>query len=398
MTEEEEKLNEQEDKKTSLITFAKLNKYFLIPFIVPIFSMSTNYCIALLIETNTIKKLEFLGVIYIEITYMLVGLLHFIPYFRKNIGKGNDSKRTNISNKYFQRKQKKPHILLYLSGFILLLGFLLDISELISVIISNKTKFEFRLSLFFFVPFFAKLILKENMYKHHYLSLIIAIFGVIFLLIPVALNITKEDILSNILGIISGVSIALFCILIKYVNEKYYYSPIFLSFLFGLSSIIMHCIGFIIYSLIKYHDFSYFKDFFDFSQAENKSIIYSILILVLGTIYNLLYLLAIYYFSPILILVSDMISPFLMWIALTINEGEKLPDIITNPIGYIIVLIASFIYNEIIILNFCGFNENTKIVIEKRVVTESIEMQIPEITQCDILNNDNEDENFIISP
>ena len=107
MAEKEEILNEQENKKTSLITFAKLNKFFLIPFIAPIFCMSTNYCIALLIETNTIKKLEFLGVIYIEITYMLVGLLHFIPYFRKNIGKGNDSKRTNISNKYFQRKQKK---------------------------------------------------------------------------------------------------------------------------------------------------------------------------------------------------------------------------------------------------------------------------------------------------
>ena len=371
----------EENNKTPLITFAKLNKYFLIPFIAPIFCMLTNYCLALLIATNTVKRLAFIGTIYMGIMYTLTGLLHFFPYFRKNIGKGNGSKKPNLAIKYFhkkERKDKKYYNFFTLTALIILLGLLLATFELLMTITLDKTKFEFRLYLLFFVPIFSKFILKEN------------------LLIPICLVMTKEDIITNILIFILGTSNALFMVLIKYLIQKYYYSPIYLSFLFGISSIIITCIAFSIFSLIKYHDFNYFNESFDFSQKENNLYftLYIFLSTIFGIIYNILYLLALYYFSPILILVSDMISPFLMWIALTIFDGGKMPDVIINPIGYLIVLLASLVYNEIIIFNFWGLSKNTKKFVEKRVTQESIQIQMTEIVHSDSFNCGDEEENF----
>ena len=66
-------------------------------------------------------------------------------------------------------------------------------------------------------------------------------------------------------------------------------------------------------------------------------------------------------------MVTHIISPFLNWIFSVINEGQELPDVVLYPIGYLIVVFASLIYNEIIILNFCGLNKETKKFIEQRL-------------------------------
>ena len=51
-----------------------------------------------------------------------------------------------------------------------------------------------------------------------------------------------------------------------------------------------------------------------------------------------------------------------------------MPFTILYPIGSVIVLLSSLIYNEIIILNFCGLDKNTKIIVEYRQNEESIEL------------------------
>ena len=181
----------------------------------------------------------------------------------------------------------------------------------------------------------------------------------------------------NILNFISGILNTLLIVIIKYLTEKYYISPLKISLNFGIIAIFFNCIGFIIYSLIKYHDFSYFNDCFNYSQKLNKILIsiYYILTFIFATILQLLTLLAIYYFSPTLIMVTDIISPFLFWITLTIRSGKVTTEVYFNPIGYVIVLFSSFIYNEIIIFNFCDLNKNTKKFVNKRLNLELEELQ-----------------------
>ena len=78
---------------------------------------------------------------------------------------------------------------------------------------------------------FSKLILKNTFFRHQYLSLLIAIIGIIFLIIPVCFVIGTQDILINILTCISTVGYSLYFVLIKYLKHVYYRSPFQLSFI-----------------------------------------------------------------------------------------------------------------------------------------------------------------------
>ena len=113
-------------------------------------------------------------------------------------------------------------------------------------------------------------ILKENIFKHQYFSLLISISGIIFLLIPVCLVLEKEDIIPNILNFIIGIMYPLFTVIIKFISEKYYISPLKIGLLIGIITIFIHFILFTIYSLIVYKDLTFFKDSFDFNPIENK--------------------------------------------------------------------------------------------------------------------------------
>ena len=63
------------------IAFAKLNKYFLFPFLAPIFCMMGNYCFDKVIYSK-IKRVDFLFNINLELSYVTAGLLYFITKYR----------------------------------------------------------------------------------------------------------------------------------------------------------------------------------------------------------------------------------------------------------------------------------------------------------------------------
>ena len=132
-----------------------------------------------------------------------------------------------------------------------------------------------------------------------------------------------------------------------------------------------------------------FGNLIDFSEAENKgiAIIYIFSSFLFATILQVLTLLSLFYFSPNLIIVTESISPMLSWVVETIQNYKSLIDVIVNPIGYSILLFSSLIYNEIIILNFCGLSKNTKKFVEQRVNKE--EEQIEEANLSD--NSQNND-------
>ena len=97
-----------------------------------------------------------------------------------------------------------------------------------------------------------------------------------------------------------------------------------------------------------------------------------ILIFIFGSILQTLSVLVIYYFSPTLLMVTDIISPMLLWIVVSIqSEDLKIANIVFNSLGYCIVLFSSLIYNEIIICNFYGFNKYTKKCLKERQNKES---------------------------
>jgi hypothetical protein len=164
---------------------------------------------------------------------------------------------------------------------------------------------------------------------------------------------------------------------------------------------------FSVYSLIENQDLSFIKDNFDFSQNQMgpKFYIFLLLGLIFATCLQFCTILVVYYFSPMLISVTDCLSPMLLWIINLIQTGVKDGEqinIVLKSIGFFLQLIAGFIYNEIIICNFCGFNKYTKKCLSERENEEFTPLKIRESSiesgkNCDdnqndtSYNSDNED-------
>lgn len=183
-----------------------------------------------------IKKGDFFTPVFIEFTYVFAGLIYYISYFQRKVEGGKEeiiyreSTASSIKYIYYEGTQKN---FLKKWSLIIFLGFLITCFEHIPSFCGSKEVFEERLYYYFFIPLFSKFILNDQIFKHQYLSLIIAIIGMIFLIIPVYFRIETEDILANIFNLISSIEHSLFLVLIKYLSYVYYRSPFQLSFYFG---------------------------------------------------------------------------------------------------------------------------------------------------------------------
>ena len=398
--EQNEELIEKTNENKSLITFAKFNKFFLIPILLAIFNFLSDLLEFIIDQSKVIKNPEVVKSIFYDISNVFAGFFYFIPYLQVNVNikkKLTNKEKSDIVSNYIYKKSlgniintKKDIII------IILLCLMLSIDDLLWVLIGEfKDVFEEKLFYLFFIPLFSKIILKEDIYKHQYFSLLISLIGIILIIIPFFLDSTPLDILPNILNFIKGINYSLFLVLIKYVVEKFYFPPLKISLIIGLITIIINLIGYTIYCLII-NDFSLFTDCFDFSQVENKLAvsINLILYILFLTASQLALYLSIFYFSPTLITVTDIISPLFMWIISNFDEEAEIIEEILCPIGYLTTIFSTLIYNELIIFNCCGLNKNTKKFVNKRITKEIREIQkSEEILQLEIgedsLMNDN---------
>ena len=401
----EENENNGEQKNNKLFSFATINKYFIIPFLCPIFCMIGNFFIVIVDEDEGVINKEFLLSILECLSFTGGGLLYFISSLREkteetrdkatNNGEGRLSIKLiyNETSKYRQNNLKIYSILLIAS---ISISFF-DICEMYSV---DKNTFEVRFYIIFFLSLFSKIILKNNIYNHQILSLSMSFIGLILIFIPTILVIKKDDIKINIYFFIASIAFSLYLILVKYLTHTYYIS-IYLCLLFiGIASTLITLIYFLVYSLIVFNDLSFIIDSMDFSKAKTGKMLpfYIFLIYIFGAFLQTFSFLVIYYFSPTLLIVTDIISPLLLWIIKIIFRGETYLNIIFFGFGYSIALIASLIYNEIIICNFCNLNKYTKKYLEVRqkeefTLLKRTELENSQMTDNNGENNDNNDNN-----
>ena len=382
MEEEEE---EKPTKKEFLFSFAKINKYYLFPFLAPIFCCLANFFIHSIYEENKNMDTHFFLTIHIDCTYLIGGLLYFISKIRTKTEETRNNaivyreRASSFGVKYiYNDGSKKSKIKIIL--FLILISSLITFTTVSNLYSMGKTVFERRLYFLFFIALFSKFILKNDIFKHQILSMSIAFVGLIILFIPTSLKINENDILINIISFFSSITYTLFLVMIKHLTHNYYFSPLLCILFIGLISIMLSFIGFTIYSLIKYQDFSFIIDSLDFSKNEMgyKFYIYALVGLIFGACLQLFTVYVVYYFSPILLTVTDSISPMLSWVIKLIQKGpDKNPylEISIKSIGYLIQLIAGLIYNEIIICNFCGFNEYTKKYLQEKGNQELIALR-----------------------
>ena len=221
---------------------------------------------------------------------------------------------------------------------------------------------------------FSIIILKFQIYIHQIISLIIIYLClIIFFFETIYYNKTSfKDILLNI-GLFG--STQLFYCLENVLGKKYlitYFDNIYF-YMFKIG--IIGLIAIVSYDLIveiffddeeTYHGIiTYFRNL-----SENLDKIYLFLLdLLFGFLWEVSLWLTIYYFSPLHFIILEIIGEFVETTFIVIDKNSiNRPELrtgqkITFYIFYLIIFFFVFVFYEIIILNFCKLNYNTKIQI-----------------------------------
>ena len=225
----------------------------------------------------------------------------------------------------------------------------------------------------FDVIFFAllsMLILKQKLYNHNYISLGIISIVLLILFIITIPSIEKDNIFFSIIYyLFYALLFTLYDVLVKKYMNDFYNTPYFTMFIIGI-------IGSV--SLIIYDVFAYFLNreisgIIVGFQNNVTSFLYFLafmLNLIIEFIRILGILLTIYYFTPCHFFISEYISEFITYMIDVCNSSDEFyrtSNIIIFSIASIINFFFTLVFNEVIILNFCDLDYNTKKRIEEKM-------------------------------
>ena len=413
------------NSKQRLFSFQKMNKYFLMPFSVPIICFITKFFsetmktdggkinIKDVSEDNT-HTFVFLYQIIQSICLILGGLIHFVQINTiktktkiKNSKENKEGKNTEEKNNVNQSKINKiPDFSInndddneYLeiksitrnqTGFtiekpkknydqikkVLIIIFIPLFFILYNLGIAYGVKhpqLEKRIYFLFFFTLINYVLFKKRIYRHQKLSLLIALIGIIpfYIAFGLYLDMDEYNYFYDLFLLIGSFGYSVFLVSIKYLTHNKGISVFLLLLYQGALSFIYTLIIYIGISFYFKGDFTYITNIFH-CDANNyiclKHYYFKIIMyLILNTILQILIFFVVYIFSPEIFAISDIFSPLFSFIALCIEIKEtRVLKIILTILGYLIIAIGAFIYNEIIVCNFCKLNENTWKAIDQK--------------------------------
>jgi hypothetical protein len=399
--------------KTPLFSFQKLNKYFLMPFFVPIICFTTKFFSETMktdggdidiedVTTDNAHTFVFLYQIIQSLCLFLGGLLYFVTLYTsrskrssKDIDsnyidttlKEDDSVYTTemklINKRKNLQKEKKS-----MTGTIIIIIImpLLFICYNLGIGYGVKhPQLEKRVYFLLFITLFNIFIFKKQIFSHQKLSLVITFIGIIPIYLAFGLYLKKEEyyIKYDILLFIGSFSYSLYLVCIKYITQNKGMSVFLLLLYQGLLSFAYTLILYAIISFIKHNNFEYISNIFHCNETNYICVSHFyfkiIMYFILNTVLQVLIFLVVYIFSPELFVISDIFSPLFSFIAVCIDEKEdNVYKIFLTVLGYLIIAIGAFIYNEIIVCNFCGLNENTWKAIDQKAYNDILHKETKE--------------------
>ena len=374
-------------KKECPFSLNKMNKYYLLPFLVPIVCYCTKFCSDPLknnrgtisnvndVSNENLHTYVFLYQMINSTSIIFSGLLYFISIIRRQTDNkaniGTLSERSNSSDYSFMAKKKPNRLLEY--SIICFMSIIITLYNVLKGYGTGHKTLEKRLYFLFFFCLINIFLFKKPFYRHQKFALAIAFVGMvmIFALFFIYLNKSNYDYIYDVLLFFGSFLYSLYLVLVKYMSENEGYSPFLLLFLIGIISTAATVVGFLILSHVRLGNINYVSNIFhcrqDIFDCFGNLYGYIIGYFLINAVLQILIFLVCYYFSPEVFAISDIISPFLSCITNIAKGKEKIVvKIVFDIIGYIIITIGSFIYNEIIVCNFWDLNKNTwKSIVKK---------------------------------
>ena len=374
-------------KKECPFSLNKMNKYYLLPFLVPIVCYCTKFCSDPLknnrgtisnvndVSNENLHTYVFLYQMINSTSIIFSGLLYFISIIRRQTDNkaniGTLSERSNSSDYSFMAKKKPNRLLEY--SIICFMSIIITLYNVLKGYGTGHKTLEKRLYFLFFFCLINIFLFKKPFYRHQKFALAIAFVGMvmIFALFFIYLNKSNYDYIYDVLLFFGSFLYSLYLVLVKYMSENKGYSPFLLLFLIGIISTAATVVGFLILSHVRLGNINYVSNIFhcrqDIFVCFGNLYEYIIGYFLINAVLQILIFLVCYYFSPEVFAISDIISPFLSCITNIAKGKEKfVVKMVFDIIGYIIITIGSFIYNEIIVCNFWDLNKNTwKSIVKK---------------------------------
>ena len=392
---------EAKEGKKCLFSIQKMNKFYLLPFLVPVvcyftkfFSepMKTNGKIVKIDDIDPIQehKFVFLYQIINSTSVILGGLLYFYSLMQSRKVTSEEILNTKTLRRSFKRALTKDSTVDYQKNKIRTTLLILCMSIIISgynIIKGYATKhpqLEKRLYFLFFFTLINVCLFRKQIYSHQILSLIIGFISMVVIFLAFfyeQFNKPQNNYkyIYDIILFIGSIFYSLYLVLFKYVTTNMSMSPFLCMLLIGIISTILTIIGYAVFSFIQEKSLIYLNFFScgDHPDAHTNYVciqnFYGKIIgyTLLNTVLQVLIFLVVYYFSPEIFAISDIISPFFSYLTNCFegNITQKI-SLVSSIIAYVIIILISFIYNEIIVCNFCGLNKNTWEAIQQKALDD----------------------------
>ena len=389
------KSNVTTKRKKTLFSFGDYSKYHIFLFLVPLFHMMSEYVQRDIIIENEksrgenekvsefFRKYELSYLAIAFISKLFSGFLYIISiyliYKEEFPYKLLKTKSIRIYHLNVNAKNKCK-ILLH----IILISFLEVLFKIESIsTLKKKYLIDIKLGFTIFIPILSYIFLKFKYYRHHFVSTIIGLFGFIFIVLSLLFVEPKERVpfSTQLIHFLSSFPFSLSIIMIKYMFIHYFIGPFAFLFIDGLLCIVFSFIYIIIKFILILNDIELvlanLKNLFVIFKSKKIFLLF-ICIIILTFIYLSLKSISLYFFSPAVFVMTDILSPVFTWIIDFIyNMIKNREDIyfwysIFKSIGYIFLIFACIIFNEVIICHFWKLDYYTIKKIEERGIEDVV--------------------------
>jgi hypothetical protein len=371
-------------------SLGNLSKYHIIPFFVPIFCMITTYVqrdeIIKNEKENYLDKFDenyelpyFINTFYSKLFSGFLCFLSKCILNKKEISSSSNPTRTKRKYHLVVNSINKLKIICY----IIIISILEVIFKIENVrTLKSKGLIEIKLGFTIFVPFFTYIFLHSKYFKHHYISIGIGLFGLFFVSLSLLFpnnDSESHSFIEHFRHFIFSLPFSLSIVLIKYLFKHYFIDPFTFLFLDGIFCILFSFAYVFIKTFIIFNDSGLFiNNLNNLLFAFRDSTIFSLFlcILISSFCYYLANYLTLYFFTPTLLIMTDLLSPIIRWIIDSLvnyfiyDQYLHPIQLILKAFGYFFLMAAAIIFNEIIICYICGMGYYTYPEIDMRAMED----------------------------
>ena len=373
-----------------------INYYFLCPFICFFFLVGSSYTAG----HTAFGKYTYTQNIIISISEMLAIIPYLISVkmdeetFKESSKRSSINKQDKISNKlksptiqleYTNIEEELSHIKIQQVALLGFVDFLQSFSTFYgNELYNNNYQLYFWSSYIIFLCIFKKYLLKIRVYRHQIVSFFI--FFVLDITYTI-LILTDEKLIYNnyhlIFLILSNICFSFEIVYEKRLIEKTFISIYKLCFFLGLSTFCYNLLISIITTIIKINldpNNERYKYLFKYSDYLNSieniymEILFIFLFIIFNAVSNILQFITIKFLTPNHTLITQLMLA--LYVTLTnrmMGEIISTYTFIFAIVFHIICFIALLIFLEIIQLNFCDINRDTKLSIGIRSDVDTLD-------------------------